>query len=142
MTAKGDGEIRRGAMAAAASDRLIASNYLKRAEDLFARQRCQTVEEVRPFVAGKLSISVSAAEFIRRMRRQIVPSWLKERIVLLFIEAAQAELRAIEHEIEVARQIGLGNGDGKLIAARARATALVDLLDSVATESSAKGARA
>lgn len=136
MTAKRDGEKRRGAMAAAASDRLIASNYLKRTEDLFARQRCQTLEEVRPFVAGKLSISVSAAEFIRRMRRQIVPSWLKERIVALFIEAAQAELRAIEHEIDVARQIGLGNHDGKLVAARSRAAQLVQLLDCVVTEGS------
>jgi hypothetical protein len=137
--AERDGEIRRGAMGAAASDRLIASNYLTRAEDLLSRQTRQTIEENRPLVAHKLAISESACDFIRRQRRKIVPAWLKERIVNLFIQVAQAELRAIENEIATARQIGLGNGDGKLIAARARASALITILDSVSSESAGAG---
>lgn len=134
MTAKRDGQIGQGAMAAAASDRLIASRYLTRAEDLLAGQRKRTVEDNRPYVARALRISASTVHNIRRARRKIVPGWLKEKIVGLFIEAAQAELMAIEHEIEVARQIGLGNGDGALIAARARAANLVSILDGISSE--------
>lgn len=140
-SAKRDGEIRRGAMAAAASDRLIASTYLTRAEDLLARQTRRTVEENRPQVARRLDISISACDFIRRQRRKIVPAWLKEKIIGLFIQAAQAELLAIEHEIEVARQIGMGNGDGALIAARARAAALVNVLDSITSEGAGETAQ-
>jgi hypothetical protein len=139
-SAERDGDVRRGAMVAAASDRLIASTYLTRAENLLARQNQRTVEENRPLIARKLDISISACDFIRRQRRKIVPAWLKDKIIRLFIQAAQAELAAIEHEIEVARQIGLGNGDGALIAARARASALITILDSVNSEGAQPGA--
>jgi hypothetical protein len=134
MTAKRDGDFRQGAMIAAVSDRQVASLYLAKTEDLIARQKKRTVEEVRPVVARSLKITASAADFIRRNRRKVVPSWLKENIVALFIDTAQAELRAIENEIQIARQVGLGNSDGKLIAARARAAALVDILDSISSE--------
>lgn len=138
--AKRDGENRRGAMGAAVSDQIVARDYLSRAEALLAGRARRTVEANRPAVARTLTISVTAVERIRHMRRQIIPAWLKEKIISLFIDAAQAELRAIEHEIEVARQIGLGNGDSKLIEARARAATLVRILDCVATEgSSASG---
>jgi hypothetical protein len=118
---------------------MIASTYLTRAENLLARQTRRTIEENRPHVARKLDISVSAIDFIRRQRRKIVPAWLKEKIIRLFIQAAQNELMAIEHEIEIARQIGLGNGDSALIAARARASALVSILDNVTSEGAGAG---
>jgi hypothetical protein len=134
MNAKRDGEFRQGAMAAAASDQLVASKYLARAEDLLAAQRSRTVEDNRPYIARALQISASTVHNIRRARRKAVPGWLKEKIISLFVEAAQAELRAIEHEIHVARQIGLGNSDGALVAARTRAAALVDILDGISSE--------
>jgi hypothetical protein len=121
-------------MGAAACDRSLASSYLARSEDLLARRSKRIVEEVRPQIASRLSISASAYDLIRRQRRKIVPGWLRDKIVCVFIEVAQAELMALEHELEIARQIGLGNGDGQLIAARARASALVDLLDDISSE--------
>jgi hypothetical protein len=139
MTAKRDGDFRQGAMAAAASDRMLASDYLTRAEDLLATQTGRTVDANRPYVARALQITVSSCHNIRRQRRKIVPGWLKEKIIGLFVDAAQNELRAIEHEIEVARQIGLGNSDGKLIEARTRAAALVRILDSVCSEGASAG---
>lgn len=127
---KRDGEFcRQGKMAVAANDGSMASAYLSRAEDLIAKQRQQPVDVVRPAIASKLKITVSAAEFIRRGRRKIVPAWLMDGIVSLFIEAAQAELRAIEHEIEIARQIGLDPRDDALIAAKTRAASLVRILE-------------
>ena len=128
-------------MSAAASDCMVASTYLTRAERLLAQQAGRSVEGNRPNVARRLSVTVSACADIRRRRRQSIPGWLKEKIISLFIEAAQAELRAIEHEILVARQIGLGNSDGALIAARARAAALVDILDGINSEGAGAGAQ-
>lgn len=121
-------------MVAAVSDRVIASEYLLRAENLLSAQTGRSVDENRGYVARKLKITVAACANIRRQRRKIVPSWLKEQIVSLFIDCAQNELRAIEHEIEVARQIGLDNSDDKLSAALARAKALVAVLNSVSSE--------
>lgn len=134
MTAKKDGDFRQGVMVAATTDHLIASRYLKRAENLYAKQQGKRIEDVRPEVASKLTITPDALAFIRRERRKNVPSWLKDSIVCLFIEVAQAELRAIEHEIEVARQIGLSGSDGRLVKARARAKGLFHLLEEIASE--------
>ena len=128
------GESRHGAMTAAVNDGTAASAYLTRAENLIAKQKGRTVDSVRPAIAAGLKITVSAAHFIRRGRRKVVPSWLKQNIIALFIKAAQDELAAITHEIEVARQIGLGNGDDALIEAKARAAALIGLLDNVSSE--------
>lgn len=140
MFAKQGGEIRQGAMIAAATDREVASAYLRRTEDLLSRQAGQSIDGVRPAIARRLEVSVSALQFIRRKRRKIVPGWLKERIVALFIEAAQKELRAIEHEIEVARQIGLGNSDGRLVKARSRAADLLQIIENVSSECKGDGA--
>jgi hypothetical protein len=134
MTAKRDGDFRQGAMAAAASDRMVASDYLTRAENLLAGQASRSVENNRPHVARVLRVSEATCSNIRRGRRQIIPAWLKENIISLFIHAAEAELRAIENEIDVARQIGLGNGDSKLVEARARAANLVRVLEAVNSE--------
>ena len=128
------GQIGQDAMSAAATDRLIASSYLTRAEDLLAKQSKRSVEDNRPHIARTLRISSATVRNIRRARRQTVPGWLKEKIIGLFVDAAQAELRAIQNEIDIARQIGLGNHDSKLVAARARAAALVEILDDVALE--------
>lgn len=128
------GEFRQGAMIAATTDQAIASDYLTRAENLIAVQRKRTVEENRPAIARALEVSVTALERIRHKRRKMVPGWLKDKIVRLFIEAAQAELRALENEIFVARQIGVGNSDGALIEARTRAAALVKILDDICSE--------
>jgi hypothetical protein len=134
MNAKRDGQIGQGAMTAATSDRMVASDYLMRAENLLAGQAQRTVEDNRAHVARVLRISEATCQNIRRGRRKIVPGWLKEKIVGLFIDAAQLELMALEHEIIVARQIGLGNSDSKLLAARARAANLVSVLDSISSE--------
>lgn len=137
----GNGEIRRGAMIAAVSDHQVASLYLVKTEELVARQKNSSPKDVRAAIARSLKISASAMDFIRRQRRKVVPASLKESIVSLFIETAQAELRAIEHEIDIARQIGLGNGDGSLIEARTRAAHLLGLIDSISLEVSGKVAQ-
>jgi hypothetical protein len=93
-SAERDGDVRRGAMAAAASDRLIASTYLTRAEDLLAGQTRRTIEENRPQVARKLDISISACDFIRRQRRKIVP-FLEAKIKLASQDGFHVELSDI-----------------------------------------------
>jgi hypothetical protein len=125
----GDGEVRQGSMLATVSDSQIAKTYIARTEDMIARREQRRVAEVRPSVARKLSVTASSLDLIRRGRRKIIPAWLKTKIVALFIETAQAELRAIEYEIEVARQIGLDPRDGALVAARTRAAALISILE-------------
>jgi hypothetical protein len=126
---KGGEDFRQGAMGAALKDGVVASKYLARTENLIAERAHKRVEDIRPGVASKLRITASAAHFIRRGRRKIVPSWLMDKIIALFIETAQAELRAIEHEIEVARQIGLDPRDDALLAAKTRAASLVAILE-------------
>lgn len=128
MTANEDGEYRQGAMVAATSDVTVASRYLESLEDLNANQKGVTVEDNRPSIARALNISVSSVHNLRRHRRKSVPSWLRDKIVSLFIEVAQNEIRLLEHEIAVAKQVGMDPRDGALVAACARAAALHALL--------------
>ena len=134
MNAKRDGEFRQGAMSAAALDRDIASKYLARAEDMLAARRKVSVEENRSSVARTLRVSASTVRNIRYSRLNVVAGWLKENIISLFIDAAQAELVAIEHEIQIARQVGAGNSDGALNKIRDRAAAIVAILDEISAE--------
>jgi hypothetical protein len=125
----GDGEFRQGSMLATVSDSQIAKEYIARTEDMIARREHSRVVDIRPSVARKLTVSASSLDLIRRGRRKIIPAWLKTKIIALFIETAQAELRALEHEITTAIQIGLDPRDGALVAAKARAAALISILE-------------
>ncbi len=101
-----DGEFRRGAMVAASTDAERASTRLGLLEDLTARRKGETVEGNRPSIARQLNTSVSAVDFIRRKRRKIIPSWLQDRIRVKLIEVLQAELRELEHDRDLYRQVG------------------------------------
>jgi len=128
-------------MRAAVNDGAVARQYLARTEDLIADQKGRTVEDIRPSVASALKITASAVHLIRRGRRKEIPSWLMDKIVGLFIETAQNEMRALEHEIEVARRLGLDHRDGTISAAKARAAAILRVLESVSSEGSIGGQR-
>lgn len=85
----------------------IASGLLCRLEDLEAGRRQQRVIDVRPSVARRIGVSSGTLENIRKGRRKIIPSWLLGSIRRVLVDVLQSELRALEHEIGITKQIGL-----------------------------------
>ena len=107
MTVIRNGEIRRGAMAAAETDIEMASGSLEMLEWLMARRKRRTVEENRPAIARSLDVSVTAVERIRHKRRKVIPSWVMAGIRAKLIDALQQEIAELEHEINIAHHLGV-----------------------------------
>lgn len=77
------------------------------AEDTGARRKGFTVERMRGKFAVMLQVPAKTLLHIRNQRRKSVPQFLMFGIRNILIDVLQAEIRALEHEIQIARQIGL-----------------------------------
>lgn len=100
------------------SDIPVASRLLSLAEDTDARRRGFTVQEARQRIARVLKVPARTLLHIRNQRRKSVPQFLMSGIRDILIDVLQAEIRSLEHEIHIARQIGMdGREDAFLEAA-------------------------
>lgn len=101
------------------SDTGAASEMLVRLEALEARKANVTVIDNRSKLAARLKTTAGTLANIRKERRKTIPAWLMRNIGERLIVALQSEIRALEHEIENARQIGLDPRDDAFSAAEA-----------------------
>lgn len=102
-----------------AADVEVASGMLARIEDHELRRTGATMRDARRAVARRVGAGPGTVTNIRIQRRQTIPSYLMERIRAVLIDILQSEMRALEHEIAIARQTGVDHRDDALEAAEA-----------------------
>jgi hypothetical protein len=83
-----------------------ASRMLELAETIRSRQTGLSEGDVRMSFANKLAVSVKTLRLIRQQKRKTVPHFLMAGIRAVMIEVLQAEIRSLQHEIDIANQIG------------------------------------
>lgn len=93
---------------------------VRRAEDLEARRRQQTVRDARVGLARRIGVTAATLRNVRKHRRQNIPAWLMAAIRRVLVEVLQAEIRALEHEVHLARQAGLDDREDALAHAAAQ----------------------
>lgn len=101
------------------TDTAVAGEMVARLEDLEARRTSRPVLKVRKTIASRLKTGEGTLANIRKGRRKTIPAWLMRNIGESLIAAIQAEIRALEHEIATAQQIGLSHRDDAYCAAAA-----------------------
>ena len=97
-------------------------------EDAEAKRLGVRVSEARMSIARRLRTSPGTLEGIRRRRIKIVPNWLMARIRAEFVSTLQAEIARLEHEINIAQQVGAHHSDDALQEARAQVVAAKEVL--------------
>jgi hypothetical protein len=101
---------------------------IARIERLEAGRSNRSIREVRVSVARQLKTGTGTLTNIRKLRRKSVPAWLMRNIGARLVETLQTEIRALEHEMEIAQQIGLSPRDDAFCAAAASLAATKALL--------------
>ena len=101
----------------AMSDVETVNRFARLIEDAEAKRLGIRVQEARTFIASRLGISPGTMENWRRMRTKIVPNWLMNRLRAELINVLQSEIRRLEHEVQLARQIGSNYRDDTLASA-------------------------
>jgi hypothetical protein len=112
----------------AVSDIESVHRFARRIEDAEAKRLGVRITEARISLARRLRTSPGTLENIRRMRTKIVPNWLMARIKAEFVSVLQNEIARLEHEICVAKQIGLHHSDNTLAAAETQLAAAREIL--------------
>jgi hypothetical protein len=110
----------RGKAVSATADVQTASGMLSRIEAI----------EGRPHLAKRLRASPGTLENLRRLRLKTVPSWLMDRLRAELVAVLSNEVRKLEHEIHIHRQIGSRHSDDDLRAAEAQIAAAKKILGS------------
>jgi hypothetical protein len=77
------------------------------AEDTYARRKGFTVQDAREAFSKILKVPQKTLLHVRNQRRKSVPQFLMSGIRNLLVDVLQAEIRSLEHEIHIARQIGV-----------------------------------
>jgi hypothetical protein len=106
-----------------------ASRMLELAETIRARQTGLSEGDVRSSFANKLAVSVKTLRLIRTQRRKTVPHFLMAGIRAVMIEVLQAEIRSLEHEINISKQIGLDHREDAFAEAAAAVEVARKLLE-------------
>jgi hypothetical protein len=119
MSSSGEGQFDGRTMNALA-DIQAASRFARTIEDAEAKRFGIRVCEARDRVARRLGVPAATLENLRRLRTKAVPNWLMARIRAAFVDVLQTEIRRLEHEITIARQIGMDHRDDDLAAAEAQ----------------------
>lgn len=94
-------------MNSAVSDIPRASRMLTLLEDTEARRKQITVGEARTAIARALRVPAKTLLHIRNQRRKSVQNFLLAGIRDRLITALQQEIAEFEHQIHIARQIGV-----------------------------------
>lgn len=110
----------------------VAARRLALAEDTAANRKGVRVEEVRRGFARFLRVPVKTLENIRSERRKSVPAFLMDGIRDVMIEVLEAEIAHLEHEITIARQVGMDHREDTFEEAAASIAAARALLEKAA----------
>lgn len=127
VSSTGDGQIDRRAMNATV-DIATASRFVATIEDVEARRLGVNTIEARRAVASRCGIAPGTLENLRRERAKVVPHWIMARVRAAFIAILQSEIQRLEHDITIARQVGLDDRDDDLAAAAAQLVAAKTLI--------------
>lgn len=117
MSSTDDGQIAECRTMNAAVDIDLANRFARVLEDSEARRLGVRITTARDSVARRLKIAPGTLENIRRFRIKTIPNWLMARIRTEFVAVLQTEIRRLEHEIHLARQIGDDPRENILVAA-------------------------
>lgn len=131
MSKEGNGEPQIGgtkAMGTACADVEVAGRFVRRIEDVEAIRLGRRIAEVRPGIARRIRTTASVLRHLREGRRKSVPAWLMAALRRELIGVLQSEIRALEHEIQIARQVGLDDRDDALGAAQAQLATAKEIL--------------
>ncbi len=112
----------------AVSDIEAVHRFARAIEDAEAKRLGVRVSEARRSLASRLRTSPGTLEGIRRLRTKVVPHWLMARIKAEFVALLQSEITRMEHEISIARQVGLHHSDNALQEAEAQMAAAKEIL--------------
>ena len=112
----------------AMSDVSTVNRFARSLEDSEARRLGIKTTEARSRIAGRIGISPGTLENLRRMRTKVVPSWLMNRVRAELVSVLQSEIQRLEHEINIARQIGADHRDDVLASAETSLATARDLL--------------
>ena len=99
------------------SDVATVNRLARVIEDQEARRLGIPVASARARVANRIGVAPGTLENFRRLRTKVVPNWLMNRIRAEFIAVLQSEIQRLEHEIQIARQIGADHRDDLLASA-------------------------
>ena len=117
MSATVKGQFEKSIPMNAISDISTVNRFTKALEDSEARRLGINTATARERIAQRIGISPSTLHNLRRLRTKVVPNWLMEKVRSELVAVLQLEIARLEHEIQLARQTGLGNRDDALIAA-------------------------
>ncbi|MDQ2079506.1 hypothetical protein RA307_04870 [Xanthobacteraceae bacterium Astr-EGSB] len=109
-------------------DIATASRFVATIEDVEARRLGVNTIEARRAVASRCGIAPGTLENLRRERAKVVPHWIMARVRAAFIAILQSEIQRLEHDITIARQVGLDDRDDDLAAAAAQLVAAKTLI--------------
>jgi hypothetical protein len=105
MSAEVEGKFESTAMNAM-SDITTMNRLSKSLEDAEAHRLGINPRDARKRIAGRIGITPTTLENLRRMRTKIVPNWLMNRVREELISVLQSEIQRLEHEVNLAKQIG------------------------------------
>jgi DNA-binding transcriptional regulator YdaS (Cro superfamily) len=74
---------------------------VRRAEDLEARRKQQTVRDARTGLARRIGVTAATLRNVRKRRRQVIPAWMMTAIRRVLVEVLSAEIRALDHELQL-----------------------------------------
>ncbi len=111
------------------SDVPVASRMLTLLENTEARRRGVSVEAARTGIARALRIPTATLRHLRNQRRKTVESCLLAGIRDRLITALQGEIAEFEHQIHIARQIGVDCRDDLFQEAAASIAAAKEILE-------------
>jgi hypothetical protein len=107
--------------AAAYTDR--ARGWARALEDREAARNGMTIADAREAVSRRLAVPAGTLENLRKNRLKAIAAHWYEKLRSGVVRELEAELRHVEHELNIARQIGLDPASGEahaLLATEAR----------------------
>lgn len=111
---------RRGPGVSAVADCEVASGMVRRAEDLEAKRRGESVRNARIVLARRIGVGPGTLRNVRKQRRQSIPAWMMAAIRRVLVEVLQAEIRSLQHELHLHLQTSSDHRSHALDEAQAR----------------------
>jgi hypothetical protein len=112
----------------AMTDISTVNRFARSLEDSEARRLGITTSKARVRVASRIGVSPGTLENLRRLRTKVVPNWLMNKVRAELVSVLQLEIQRLEHEVNVARQIGSNYRDDTLASAETQLAKARELL--------------
>jgi hypothetical protein len=97
-----------------------ARDWVIRLEDAEKRRSGVPLQIARRAVARKIGAAPGTLENIRRGRTKGVRGWIFERLSSAVVAEIQFEIASLEHDLQMARQSGVGAHEGEIRAMDSR----------------------